>query len=61
VFGEARPAIDVDAVVVSSEGHPQTQLSHSARAAGIEPLLAGDARARDAVADGARVGREARR
>jgi 2,4-dienoyl-CoA reductase-like NADH-dependent reductase (Old Yellow Enzyme family) len=63
VFGEARPAIDVDTIVVCGEGHPQTQLLAPLREAGIEPLLAGDAlrprRAHDAVADGARHGREA--
>jgi thioredoxin reductase len=63
VFGESRPAIDVDAVVVCREGRPQTQLVAPLRRAGIEPLLVGDAlrprRAHDAVADGARVGREA--
>jgi dimethylglycine catabolism A len=63
VFGESRPAVDVDAVVVCREGRPQTQLLGPLRDAGIEPLLVGDAlrprRAHDAVADGARVGREA--
>lgn len=63
VFGESRPAVDVDAVVVCREGRPQTRLLAPLRAAGIEPLLVGDAlrprRVQDAVADGARVGREA--
>jgi hypothetical protein len=63
VFGEARPALDVDMVIVCGEGHPQTQLLAPLREAGIKPLLVGDAlrprRAQDAVADGARVGREA--
>jgi hypothetical protein len=63
VFGEARPAVDVDAVVVCGEGRPRTELVAPLREAGIEPLLVGDAlrprRAHDAVADGARAGREA--
>ena len=62
-FGEARPALDVDAVVVSRKGRSQTGLLAPLRAAGLEPLLVGDAlrprRAHDAVADGARAGREA--
>ena len=60
VFGEARPAIDVDAVVVCREGRPRTGLLAPLREARIEPLLVGDAlrprRAHDAVADGARAG-----
>jgi|SRR4051794_41592793 hypothetical protein len=63
VFGESRPAIDADTVVVCREGRPQTELLAPLREAGIEPLLVGDAlrprRAHHAVADGARVGREA--
>jgi hypothetical protein len=63
VFGECRPAVDVDAVVICREGRPQTQLLAPPREAGIEPLLVGDAlrprRVHDAVADGARAGREA--
>jgi 2,4-dienoyl-CoA reductase-like NADH-dependent reductase (Old Yellow Enzyme family) len=62
VFGESRPAVDVDAVVVCREGRPQIELLGPLREAGLEPLLAGDAlrprRAHDAVADGARVARE---
>jgi NADPH-dependent 2,4-dienoyl-CoA reductase/sulfur reductase-like enzyme len=61
VFGEARPAIEVDAVVVCREGRPRTELLAPLREAGIEPLVVGDAlrprRAHDAVADGARAGR----
>jgi 2,4-dienoyl-CoA reductase-like NADH-dependent reductase (Old Yellow Enzyme family) len=63
VFGESRPAVDVDAVVVCREGRSQTQLLAPLREAGMEPLVVGDAlrprRAHDAVGDGARVGREA--
>jgi hypothetical protein len=63
VFGEARPAVDAGALVVCGEARPQTELVAPLRVRGIEPLLVGDAlrprRAHDAVADGARVGRDA--
>jgi hypothetical protein len=63
VFGESRSPVDVDAVVLCREARPQTQLLAPLREAGMEPLLVGDAlrprRVHDAVADGARVGREA--
>jgi hypothetical protein len=43
VFGEARPAVHVDAVVVCGEGRAQTELVAPLREAGVEPLLVGDA------------------